>query len=250
MKHPQHDPGSFPLPVRTRRTYAGNGAVTIATSVFCPRRDRTMEVADCALCDHHEGLAAGPDGREPVLLCAHATAAGEVARRNFGIAGEPSPADRTRIGDVMTTDVICVREDVSVEAVSAMLLDRGFSGVPVVDVGGFPIGVVSKTDLLRERHGAAGEAVLDDGGWDEGDCGLGEEGFHLEPVARATVGEVMMPLAFTLPEHASVSQAAALMAFEGVHRVPVVSEDGAVVGILSSLDILRWLARWDGYLVP
>jgi CBS domain-containing protein len=33
------------------------------------------------------------------------------------------------------------------------------------------------------------------------------------------------------------------MAYEGVHRVPVVAADGRVVGILSSLDVVRWLAH-------
>ncbi len=59
-----------------------------------------------------------------------------------------------------------------------------------------------------------------------------------------------MPKAFTLPASATLSRAAALMAFEGIHRVPVVSTDGRVVGIVSSLDVARWLARNDGYIAP
>ena len=40
----------------------------------------------------------------------------------------------------------------------------------------------------------------------------------------------------------SPSQAAALMAKEGVHRIAILSERDQVIGILSSLDIARWLA--------
>jgi CBS domain-containing protein len=40
------------------------------------------------------------------------------------------------------------------------------------------------------------------------------------------------------------------MAFEGVHRLPVVSDGGEVVGILSALDVLRWFGRRAGYLIP
>lgn len=57
-------------------------------------------------------------------------------------------------------------------------------------------------------------------------------------------------MVFTLPESASLSKAAALMAFEGVHRLPILSNDGKVVGILSALDVLRWLAKQQGYVVP
>jgi CBS-domain-containing membrane protein len=37
------------------------------------------------------------------------------------------------------------------------------------------------------------------------------------------------------------------MAFEGLHHVPVVSDSGQVVGMLSVLDVLNWLARNIGY---
>ncbi len=59
-----------------------------------------------------------------------------------------------------------------------------------------------------------------------------------------------MSLVFSLPEHASLAQAAALMALEGVHRIPVVAADGKVVGIVSSLDLMRWMARRGGYVLP
>jgi hypothetical protein len=41
----------------------------------------------------------------------------------------------------------------------------------------------------------------------------------------------------------------ALMTYEGSTALPVVSDDGRVVGLLSSLDILRWLALASGYVV-
>jgi CBS domain-containing protein len=151
----------------------------------------------------------------------------------------------------MTGNVVCVREDVSIEALTALFLDRGISGAPVVDAAGFPIGVVSKTDIVRERY-ENGESIDAESlpvRQRRGiDYTLGDS-FHTEPVARGTVGEIMTPLAFTLYEHSPLSQAAALMAYEGVHRVPVVSTDGRVIGVLSSLDVMRWLAQHDGYLV-
>ena len=58
----------------------------------------------------------------------------------------------------------------------------------------------------------------------------------------------MMRVAFCLEETETVAAAAALMATECVHRIPVVSRaDGSVVGIVSSLDVLGWLARQHGY---
>jgi CBS-domain-containing membrane protein len=65
-----------------------------------------------------------------------------------------------------------------------------------------------------------------------------------------TVADVMLPYALTLPESASVTQAAAVLAFEGQQRLAVVSPAGAVIGVLSASDILYWLARSDGHLLP
>lgn len=59
----------------------------------------------------------------------------------------------------------------------------------------------------------------------------------------------MTPIAFTLHENGTLSQAAALMAYEGIHRLHVTDQDGRVVGVLSSLDVLEWFAREDGYVL-
>ena len=40
------------------------------------------------------------------------------------------------------------------------------------------------------------------------------------------------------------------MALEHIHRLPIVTDDGRVAGIVTSIDVLRWLARQDGYVVP
>ena len=45
-----------------------------------------------------------------------------------------------------------------------------------------------------------------------------------------------------------MAQAAALMTFEAIHHLPVVACNQEVVGMLSTLDIARWLAMRHGYL--
>ncbi len=129
------------------------------------------------------------------------------------------------VGDVMTPSVICVAPDVEVESLLALLVERGISGVPVVNERGLPVGMVSKTDIVRHLY---------------------EEG-KTESSDGTTVGDLMLPLAFTLLESAPLTHAAALMAWEGVHRIPICSDAGDVVGILSALDVVRWFSREQGY---
>ena len=98
------------------------------------------------------------------------------------------------------------------------------SGLPVVNNWGRAIGVVSKTDLVENEITSARD--------------------------RRRVADIMMPLVFALPPDASIAQAAALMAYEGVHRVIVVDRGGYVVGVVSSLDIARWVGRGFDSLLP
>ncbi len=152
------------------------------------------------------------------------------------------------VSEIMTREVVTVRADFDVETVAGLFLDRGLHGAPVVDGEGRPVGFLAMTDLVRWAHerGESDERPLklcDGMAFDVG------EGFHME-ATTLTVGEVMMPLAFSLREDTPIARAAALLAFEGVHRAPVVSSRGKVVGIVSALDLLRWLAEQDGYALP
>ncbi len=240
------------LAVRVRRTEQGDGESVLDLSVFCPLRGHSMSLDDCSGCERCEGLTLEAGGGQAFLRC-HCRPTpqegGNVERR--AREGGLASASQTLISEVMTADVLCVSPDLAVEALTTMFLERNISGAPVVDDSGRPVGVVSKTDLVREQWDAGQDQeterlMIRRQGYE---VELGP-GFHAERIARATVGEIMMPIAFTLPETASVSRAAALMALEGVHRLPVVSEEGKVVGILSAMDILRWLAEAEGYLVP
>jgi len=153
----------------------------------------------------------------------------------------------------MTTDVWAVRPDVSLEALTDLFLVRGIDGAPVVDAEGHPSGVVSQTDVLRERFvtGDTGEAMGP--GWQASRGHYRVEigpGFHVEALPRASVADAMTCAAFTVSENAPITRAVMLMASKGVRRVPVVSDDGQVTGMITSLDLLRWLARQAGHPVP
>jgi CBS domain-containing protein len=112
----------------------------------------------------------------------------------------------------MTRSVLSVGPHDTVEAATATLVETGVSGLPVLDAEGRLVGVVSQTDLLR-------------------------------PPASASVEEVMMPVTFTLRETDSLARAAALMAAEQIHRIPIVDADGRVLGIVTTLDVVRWLTQ-------
>ncbi len=228
------------LEIRTLHVVSGNAESAEFRSLRCPLHERSVSLEECLACAECGGVVAASAGRAEQVSCRWAAAA-PVAVRG---------PERAKVSALMTTQVLAVRPDVSLEALADLLLERGIGGAPVVDEAGRPVGVVSKTDLMREHlmAGDTGEVVTP--GWHprRGHFQVEmERGFHAEP-APASVADVMTPAALTLSEDAPVAEAAALMAFEGIHRVPVVAGDGRVAGIVTSLDVLRWLAQQEGYL--
>jgi CBS domain-containing protein len=69
----------------------------------------------------------------------------------------------TTVRDVMTTSVLTAHRSTPLKEVARLLLENRISGVPVVDVDGAVLGVVSEADfLLRrdgDRHGSARTSV-------------------------------------------------------------------------------------------
>ena len=63
------------------------------------------------------------------------------------------------VGDVMTTSVVTVKASTPLKAVAEILIERGISGVPVVDDAGMVVGVVSEADFCSRsrarRHTAS-----------------------------------------------------------------------------------------------
>lgn len=206
----EHDKPSQ-LPVHLVETYGETGHPTTHLTTDCPRLGRVVSVDECVACPHCGGLVVQPEQSRPTVACAPMPP-GE--RRG------PASFAEARVGEAMTRDVICFRLDTPLDEVVRVLLERRISGAPVLDSGNRIVGVISKSDLLTRRP------------------------------TDNVVADVLTHLVFVMPESATMMQAAALMAFEGVHRTPIASSTGHVVGILSAIDVLRWMARRSGLLAP
>jgi CBS domain-containing protein len=231
-----------------REVIDGDGAIHRQETVFCPILGRSLPLEECLACPDFQGLDVDPTEGACIncvgalselraLVDAGRTTAAD-SEDELDDDGEPTypastvralaaPGDHTPVREIMTQRVICVRPEVRRFELEALFLERGISGCPVVDESGLPIGIVSKTDLLGQRHFGA-----------------------LGATTTPTAAELMTPVAFSVHEGTSVAQAAALMAYEGIHRLPVVANDGSVVGLISPLDVLGWVAREHGYVVP
>lgn len=141
----------------------------------------------------------------------------------------PTIADLVPLTAIMSRDITCARRDLDADRVAELMVLNHVGCVPVVEEPGRPIGMITKLDLVERL------VARDDAGAD----GL----------AMQTAGTLMMPMSIALKEHATVAHAAALMATEGIHHLCVLDAEGRLIGVVSTMDIVRWLARNDGFCI-
>lgn len=154
----------------------------------------------------------------------------------------PLAASSVPVTEVMARPVVTVDPDMELLELMRLFVTAGIGGAPVVEAGGTPIGVVSKTDLLRELYDQSGGAAT----LDSVDEPALEEEASLEGTASTCrARDIMTERPVVVREDASLAYAAAVMARDHLHRVFVVDGAGGISGVVSSSDIVHWLARED-----
>lgn len=143
-----------------------------------------------------------------------------------------------RVGDVMTRDVVTVREHAGYREIVDLLTKRRVSAMPVVDEQHRVVGVVSEADLLPKIELAG----------DEGPRRWFTSRRRRRAEAKAQgllAGELMSTPAVTVAARTSLVVAAKLMDDMRIKRLPVVDERGRCVGIVTRSDLLRVYLRPD-----
>ena len=113
--------------------------------------------------------------------------------------------------------------------------EHRISGVPVLMMRRQVAGVVSEADLVAAEVAAAKRTYADSAWWRP------SKRQHL----ALTAGQLMTSPAVTIGPDVPIPTAARVMNTRHVHRLPVVNEDGQLVGIVSRRDLLSVLLRAD-----
>ena len=137
------------------------------------------------------------------------------------------------VRDVMTPDVVSVRENAEYKDMVRVMRHCGVSAFPVLDSRDNVVGVVSEDDLLV-KEGLLGAETQ----------GLRRHGDRAK-AAALTAGQLMSRPAITVSPDATLAEAARTMHGRHVKRLPVVAGDGRLVGIVSRQDLLGVYDRPD-----
>lgn len=151
------------------------------------------------------------------------------------------------VADLMTSDVVTASPNMTLKDVDRLFTTNAISGAPVLEDGRV-VGVISQSDVVR---------VL----YDQQVATTDISQFLLSPypipfpalaeisreraaiadrLVEMTVAEAMTQVPVTIAPTDDISMAATTMVAERVHRV-LVTEDGALVGIVSTLDLAALL---------
>ncbi len=148
--------------------------------------------------------------------------------------------------DLMSVSPVSIRDTATVAEAVALLTDKGFSAAPVIDEAGRPVGVVSRTDILvhdREKADYLAPALDFDAYAEATTDGKHAvpHGFQVHNVDPTLVRDIMTPAVFRVSPHTPARQVVSDMLGLNVHRLFVVDENGILVGVVTSLDVLRHL---------
>lgn len=119
--------------------------------------------------------------------------------------------------EMMTANPVSIGQYATVTEAAAFLTSRGISAAPIIDEAGRPVGVVSRSDILFHCHTAL--------------------------PGRTPAYALMTPTVFCVRPDASAQEVVETMVGLGVRRLFVVDDGGVLVGVISALDVLRFLCK-------
>ena len=122
------------------------------------------------------------------------------------------------VGRLMSSDVVTVLAETSVETAAGILLDEQIGSVVVVDEDGHLRGILTSTDFVRIVS-------------------------EKQPKDNTAVAEYMTDEVVTVSVQDSVQDAADRMITYNIHHLPVIDTDETVIGMLSTTDITAYISE-------
>jgi len=146
-------------------------------------------------------------------------------------------ASALRAADVMSHEVVSVTGDASVRKIVELLVGKSYRAIPVLKEG-MPVGIITNSDLVNRAGLTIRVDLLPSLDTPE----LHAELEHLTQGGK-TAESVMTPGPVTVNQAMPLTQVGEIMAYRHLKRLPVVDDHGAMVGMVSRLDLLRTAVR-------
>ena len=150
--------------------------------------------------------------------------------------------------DIMVKDVLSVNKNWPIERLSDFFIQNSISGASVVSDEGKLVGVVSMSDIVRNKSVKLNETNQGDPHdyfLTPLDRQFAEEEIVLLQVntpSKILVKDIMTDIIFQVEEETPIQKVANLMINGHIHRV-FVTRDGKQIGIITALDMIKIISE-------
>ena len=140
--------------------------------------------------------------------------------------------------DIMTTEVITVKEETPLKELAEILYKNHINGVPVVDDEGLLMGIICESDLVRKDkklHIPTVVALFDAVFYLESSKTIEKE---IKQISATTVSDLFTREVVTVDEKTPIDEIATIMTQKKTYTLPVM--DGKrLVGVVGKGDVIR-----------
>ena len=138
------------------------------------------------------------------------------------------------VKNIMSTDVLTVKESTSLFEVATLLIQKKIAGMPVVDDMNKPVGSISEKDLLNYFYPQETEKY----NW------FNLSKLMLDPdtnLKEVKVSPIMSKSPATVTPETTLFDAGTLISNRSLRQIAVVDDNGKLVGVVSEGDVCRAL---------
>jgi CBS domain-containing protein len=129
------------------------------------------------------------------------------------------------ISKIMSANVASVQVGQPLSDVRNLMVNANIHLVPIID-GSKLVGLISFTDLMKINF------VID---------GVDERSINAFIDQQFSIREIMSNKLVTIKNTDTIRYGSELLAKGGFHSLPVIDDEGALVGIVTTMDLIRYL---------
>ncbi len=146
--------------------------------------------------------------------------------------------------DIMTRNVVTAVAEMPVKELADLLAKKNVSGAPVLDAAGKVIGMVSESDLIMvdaRIHYPTYFHLLD--GFIYWPASVAKFNEEFKKALGSTVGDIMSDGATSAGQDATLEDLATLMTDNDISRIPIVSPEHKLVGLVTKHDLVKAISK-------
>lgn len=147
------------------------------------------------------------------------------------------------VQELMTSHIVALAAGSTMHEAIQMMVENRVHALPVIDSASRCVGIITSTDLIEVTY---------DIDSDLSDAELVDPSANRRLIERISssigaerVESYAAEVVASIPQTATLVAAAKVMTKEQIHHLPVVDDDGVLVGILSSADLVAVMADWE-----